>query len=323
MKRNVFFSLLLISCFAVVFSSCNKDSKVEPTTAQQTFVIGEETFNIKAATAISYDDDDDEVIVLTTKDLTDYNNNAVCIIFDDGIVPGSYELSSSKAQDNITIYALEEVSLAELPVLIEDGTIYNGKLYKCSSGTLVITQHGSTYSVILVNCSAIYSGSSSKYNVAVNYEGTFDNITMSDNNEFTISNKKYQIGMASILDLSSLMPDSLSQYSQYVINCMAFFSSNYKQVFLIAGEGEMADGTYSLSSLGKFPTAFIITDFDLTGQTWDTGYMGINGTFTLSTNNDKTRSITIKDALFMNVEHPTSIISGSLNYKGLMFGIQF
>lgn len=85
----------------------------------------------------------------------------------------------------------------------------------------------------------------------------------------------------------------------------------------------MADGTYSLSSLGKFPTAFIITDFDLTGQTWDTGYMGINGTFTLSTNSDKTRSITIKDALFMNVEHPTSIISGSLNYKGLMFGIQF
>lgn len=85
----------------------------------------------------------------------------------------------------------------------------------------------------------------------------------------------------------------------------------------------MADGTYSLSSLGKFPTAFIITDFDLTGQTWDTGYMGISGTFTLSTNSDKTRSITIKDALFMNVEHPTSIISGSLNYKGLMYGIQF
>ena len=112
---------------------------------------------------------------------------------------------------------------------------------------------------------------------------------------------------------------------------MLFMSANHKRSFIVSFVGnETVDGEYQLGYLFTpylpiLPCVHVATDFDFWTLTPQTGYVAKSGTLKIVTNEDGTKTVTMRNLKLKNVEHDNEfffpILDAELTYHGMMYEI--
>lgn len=322
--KKVFLCMMLLCGIAMISTSCNKDPQpVNPETDNGSMVVGNKTIAITTADAVNYGQKN--AIVLASKDMTAADNEGVAVIFNGDIAPGTYKLDDSKAETP-RVVGLKEFNMGELQFVIDADSIYFGDVYFWISGELSITEDNGTYTVILSQCAAT-NANNTNINLSVNFNGTLKPFVISTDNKFVIDGFESPIGLAGITTIGGM--NSIGQYQG--VQSMLFMSADHKRSFIVSFVGnETLDGEYELGYfitpyLPTLPCVHVATDFDFWTLTPQTGYVAKSGTMKVESNDDGTKTVTMKNLKLKNVEHDNEfffpILDAELNYHGMMFEI--
>jgi len=315
--------MMLLCGIAMMSTSCKKEPTVNPEVENGTMTVGNETLNINTADAVNYNQRN--AVVLASKAMTAADNEGIAVIFDGNIVPGTYQMSDTKA-GNPRVVGLKNFNMGELQFVIEGSSIYYGEVYLWTSGELSITENNGSYTVILTQCIAS-NANNATISLSANYNGTLQPFTIYDDNKFVIDGYESPIGLAGITSIGGM--NSIGQYQG--IHSMLFMSANHKRSIIVSFVGdETVDGEYQLGYfitpyLPTLPCVHVAFDSDFWTLTPQTGYVAKSGTLTIVTNEDGTKTVTMRDLKLKNVEHDSEfffpILDAELTYHGLMYEI--
>ena len=325
MKRS-FLSLVLFCGLALFSTSCNKDNNdnngnvtpVTPEVQNGSMSIGTQSHNIVTADAVTYGQQN--AIVVTSKAMSADDNDGIAIVFNGDITPGNYS-ATSKAT-TVKVVGLHEFNMSELPFIMSSDTIYFGDAYYWISGELsVIENADGTYSVVLSQCVGA-NANGHETNLALNFSGTLTPYVFDANNKFVFKGRESAIGLATLTSVTGFDAG---------VRSMMFMSADRQRFFIVSFLGDApVDGEYNLGYLGtpylpKFPCVHVALDADFWTFQPQTGYIAQSGTLRIATNDDGTKTITVENGRFKNVEHDNEffwpIQDGSLYYHGNMFEV--
>ena len=318
--KKVFLCLMLLCGIAMISTSCKKDpTPVNPETASGSMTVGNKTIDITTAEAVNYGQKN--AIVLASKPMTEAENEGVAVIFNGAITPGTYKLGDAKA-DTPRVVGLKDFNMGEIHFVIESDTIFFGDAYFWINGELSIIENNGTYTVVLSQCTATNANNTS-INLAVNFNGTLTPYVVNTDNKFVIDGFESAIGLAGIGSVTGL------GILGNGVKSMLFMSANHKRSFIISFVGtDTVDGEYDLGYLftpyaPTLPCVHVALDADFWTLTPQTGYVAQSGKLTIVTNEDGTKTVTLKDVKLKNVEHDFwPILDAELNYQGMMFEIK-
>ena len=313
---------MLFCGLVMISTSCNKDPKpVTAETENGSMMVGNETINITAADAVNYGQRN--AIVLASKPMTAAENEGVAVIFDGNITPGTYQLDNSKTGTPLVV-GLRDFNMGEIQFVIDADTVFFGDVYFWINGELSITENNGIYNVILSQCSAT-NATNVNINLSVNFNGTLTPYVISTDNKFVINGFESPIGLAGVTTLNGMSTLGVN------VQSMLFMSADHKRSFVVSYIGdETVDGEYELGYfitpyLPTLPCVHVATEFDFWTLTPQTGYVAKSGTLKIVTNEDGTKTVTMKDLKLKNVEHDNEfffpILDAELSYQGLMFEI--
>lgn len=321
--KEVLLSMMLLCGIAMMSTSCKKEPTVNPEVENGTMTVGNETVNITTANAVNYDHN--KAIVLASKAMTAADNEGIAVIFDGDIVPGTYQMSDTKA-GNPRVVGLRDFNMGELQFVIEGDSIYFGDVYYWISGELSITQNNGSYTVILTQCTAS-NANNANISLSANFNGALQPFTIHEDNKFVIDGYESPIGLAGITSIGGM--NSIGEYQG--IHSMLFMSANHKRSFIVSFVGdETVDGEYQLGYfitpyLPTLPCVHVAFDSDFWTLTPQTGYVAKSGTLKIVTNEDGTKTVTMTNLKLKNVEHDSEfffpILDAELTYHGLMYEI--
>ena len=314
--------MMLFCGLVMISTSCNKDPKpVTAETENGSMMVGNETINITAADAVNYGQRN--AIVLASKPMTAAENEGVAVIFDGNITPGTYQLDNSKTGTPLVV-GLRDFNMGEIQFVIDADTVFFGDVYFWINGELSITENNGIYNVILSQCSAT-NATNVNINLSVNFNGTLTPYVISTDNKFVINGFESPIGLAGVTTLNGMSTLGVN------VQSMLFMSADHKRSFVVSYIGdETVDGEYELGYfitpyLPTLPCVHVATEFDFWTLTPQTGYVAKSGTLKIVTNEDGTKTVTMKDLKLKNVEHDNEfffpILDAELSYQGLMFEI--
>ena len=325
MKRS-FLSLVLFCGLALFSTSCNKDNNdnngnvtpVTPEVQNGSMSIGTQSHNIVTADAVTYGQQN--AIVVASKAMSEDDNDGIAIVFNGDITPGNYS-ATSKAT-TVKVVGLHEFNMSELPFIMSSDTIYFGDAYYWISGELSVIQNADgTYSVVLSQCVGA-NANGHETNLALNFSGTLTPYVFDANNKFVFKGRESAIGLATLTSLTGFDAG---------VRSMMFMSADRQRFFIVSFLGDApVDGEYNLGYLGtpylpKFPCVHVALDADFWTFQPQTGYIAQSGTLRIATNDDGTKTITVENGRFKNVEHDNEffwpIQDGSLYYHGNMFEV--
>lgn len=321
--KKVFLYMMLLCGIAMISTSCERDPIVNPEVEKGTMTIGNETVNINTAKAVNYGQKN--AVVLASKAMTAAGNDGIAVIFDGNIVPGTYQMSDNKA-GNPRVVGLRNYNMGELQFVFEADSIFFGDVYYWISGELTITENNGSYTIILSHCTA---SNANNVNIilSVNFNGVLQPFTIDDDNKFVIAGFESHIGLAGITSIGGM--NSIGEYEG--VHSMLFMSADHKRSFIVSFVGnETVDGEYQLGYLFTpylpiLPCVHVATDFDFWTLTPQTGYVAKSGTLKIVTNEDGTKTVTMRDLKLKNVEHDNEfffpILDAELTYHGLMYEI--
>ena len=321
--KKVFLCLMLLCGIAMISTSCKKDpTPINPETASGSMTVGNKTIDITTAEAVNYGQKN--AIVLASKPMTEAENEGVAVIFNGAITPGTYKLGDAKA-DTPRVVGLKDFNMGEIHFVIESDTIFFGDAYFWINGELSIIENNGTYTVVLSQCTATNANNTS-INLAVNFNGTLTPYVVNADNKFVIDGFESAIGLAGVASLDGLSSLGLD------VKSMLFMSADRKRFFIVSYlGGQVVDGEYNLGYIGTpFVPAFPCVHVALDGDFWhfqpQTGYIAKSGKLTVATNEDGTKTVTMKDLKLKNVEHDSEfffpILDAELNYQGMMFEVK-
>ncbi len=321
--KKVFLCMMLLCGIAMISTSCKKDPVVNPETENGKMIVGSSTLNITAADAVNYGQKN--AIVLASKAMTSADNEGVAVIFDGAITPGNYNLEDSKG-GTPRVVGLKDFNMGEIHFVIDADSVFFGDVYFWINGELSITENNGTYTVILSQCSAT-NANNANINLSVNFNGTLTPYVVNTDNKFVIDGYESPIGLAGITSIGGL--NSIGQYQG--VHSMLFMSANHKRSFIVSFVGdETVDGEYQLGYfitpyLPTLPCVHVALDSDFWTMQPQTGYVAKEGTLTIVTNPDGTKTVTMRNLKLKNVEHDNEfffpILDAELTYHGMMFEI--
>ena len=322
--KKLFLSVMLFCGLAIMGTSCNdkpddpnNPSNVTPETTSGSIVLGEKVHDITTSNAVT--SGQKQAIVLASKAMTEADNQGIAVIFDGDITPGTYKLGENKA-GMPQVVGLKEFNMGELPFIISGAdSLYFGDIYFWVSGELSVVENNGTYTVILSQCAATNEGGTDIH-LAVNFNGTLVPYVFDANNKFFFNGRESAISLATLASLTGF---------DLGVRSMMFMSADRQRFFIVSFLGdEPVDGEYQLGYLGTpylpiFPCVHVALDADFWTFQPQTGYIAQSGTMKIATNPDGTKTITIENGRFKNVEHDNEfffpVVDGSLYYHGLMF----
>lgn len=321
--KKVFLCMMLLCGIAMISTSCKKDPVVNPETENGKMIVGSSTLNITTADAVNYGQKN--AIVLASKAMTSADNEGVAVIFDGAITPGNYKLGDSKGGAP-RVVGLKDFNMGEIHFVIDADSVFFGDVYFWINGELSITESNGTYTVILSQCSAT-NANNANINLSVNFNGTLTPYVVNTDNKFVIDGYESPIGLAGITSIGGL--NSIGQYQG--VHSMLFMSANHKRSFIVSFVGdETVDGEYQLGYfitpyLPTLPCVHVALDSDFWTMQPQTGYVAKEGTLTIVTNPDGTKTVTMRNLKLKNVEHDNEfffpILDAELTYHGMMFEI--
>lgn len=321
--KKVFLCMMLLCGIAMISTSCKKDPVVNPETENGKMIVGSSTLNITTADAVNYGQKN--AIVLASKAMTSADNEGVAVIFDGAITPGNYNLEDSKG-GTPRVVGLKDFNMGEIQFVIDADSVFFGDVYFWINGELSITESNGTYTIILSQCSAT-NANNANINLSVNFNGTLTPYVVNTDNKFVIDGYESPIGLAGITSIGGL--NSIGQYQG--VHSMLFMSANHKRSFIVSFVGdETVDGEYQLGYfitpyLPTLPCVHVALDSDFWTMQPQTGYVAKEGTLTIVTNPDGTKTVTMRNLKLKNVEHDNEfffpILDAELTYHGMMFEI--
>lgn len=316
--------MMLLCGIAMISTSCNKDPQpVNPETEMGSMMVGNNTINITTADAVNYGQKN--AIVLASKAMTAADNEGIAVIFNGDITPGTYKLDDAKASTP-RVVGLKDFNMGEIQFVIDADTVFFGDVYFWINGELSITENNGTYTVILSQCTAS-NVSNTDINLSINFNGTLTPYVISTDNKFVIDGFESPIGLAGVTTIGGM--NSIGDYQGIV--SMLFMSADHKRSFIVSYvgngtlEGEHQLGYFITPYLPTLPCVHVALDSDFWTLTPQTGYVAKSGTLKVVTNDDGTKTVTMKDLKLKNVEHDNEfffpILDAELNYHGMMFEI--
>lgn len=322
--RKVLFSLMLLCGLTLISTSCNKsNNNVTPETESGTMSVGSQNHQIATANAVTYGQKN--AIVVASKAMTAADNEGIAVVFNGDIVPGKYVVGSKDPAPRVV--GLHEFNMGELPFIMGADTLYYGDAYFWISGELSVTENADgTYTVVLSQCVGA-NANGSEMHFALNFNGTLPPYVIDTDNKFKIGNVESPIGLAGITSIGGL--SSIGTY--HGVRSMLFMSADHKRSFIVSFVGnETVDGEYPLGYiitpyLPTLPCVHVALNSDFWTMQPQTGYVAKSGTLRIVTNDDGTKTVTIENGKFKNVEHDSElffpILDGSLQYHGYMYEI--
>ena len=321
--KKVLICTMLLCGIAIISTSCEKEPTVNPEVENGTMAVGNETVNITTANAVNFNQKN--AIVLASKAMTAADNKGIAVIFDGNIVPGTYQMSDSKA-GNPRVVGLRNFNLGELQFVFDADSIFFGDVYYWTSGELSITENKGIYTVILSQCTAS-NANHANISLSVNFNDVLQPFIIHKDNKFVIDGFASPIGLAGITSIGGM--NSIGEYAG--VHSMLFMSANHKRSFIVSFVGnETVDGEYQLGYLFTpylpiLPCVHVATDFDFWTLTPQTGYVAKSGTLKIVTNEDGTKTVTMRNLKLKNVEHDNEfffpILDAELTYHGMMYEI--
>ncbi|MBO7498290.1 MAG: hypothetical protein J6T64_03765 [Bacteroidaceae bacterium] len=285
--------------------------------------VGNKTVNITTANAVNYDQKN--AIVLTSKAMTAADNEGIAIIFDGKIVPGTYQMSDSQA-GNPHVVGLKNFSMGELQFVFDADSNFFGDVYYWINGELSITENHGSYTVVLSKCTAS-NVNHANISLSVNFNDVLQPFIIQKDNMFVIDGFVSPIGLAGITSIGGM--NSIGEYAG--VHSMLLMSADHKRSFIVSFVGnETVDGEYQLGYLFTpylpiLPCVHVATDFDFWTLTPQTGYVAKSGTLKIVTNEDGTKTVTMRNLKLKNVEHDNEfffpILDAELTYHGMMYEI--
>jgi hypothetical protein len=325
--RKVFLSLMLLCGLAMISTSCkdnnSNNNNVTPEVQAGAMTVGNNTDNIVTAKTIKYGQKN--AIVLASKEMTAADNEGIAIIFNGNIVPGTYTMGNNTKDPVPTVVGFHEFNLGELPFIMGADTLFYGDTYYWMNGLLSVTENNGTYTVVLSQSMGT-NANGQNVNLALNFNGTLPPYTFDANNKFKIGDRESHIGLAGVTTISGMgiLGDG--------VKSMLFMSADRKRFFIVSYlGGQVVDGEYDLGYIGTpylpaFPCVHVALDGDFWHFQPQTGYIAQSGKLTVTTNEDGTKTVTMKDLKLKNVEHDNGfffpILDAELNYQGMMFEIK-
>ena len=321
--KNVFLCVMLLCGIAIISTSCEKEPTVNPEVENGTMAVGNKTVNITTANAVNYDQKN--AIVLTSKAMTAADNEGIAIIFDGKIVPGTYQMSDSQA-GNPHVVGLKNFSMGELQFVFDADSNFFGDVYYWINGELSITENHGSYTVVLSKCTAS-NVNHANISLSVNFNDVLQPFIIQKDNMFVIDGFVSPIGLAGITSIGGM--NSIGEYAG--VHSMLLMSADHKRSFIVSFVGnETVDGEYQLGYLFTpylpiLPCVHVATDFDFWTLTPQTGYVAKSGTLKIVTNEDGTKTVTMRNLKLKNVEHDNEfffpILDAELTYHGMMYEI--
>ena len=321
--KNVFLCVMLLCGIAIISTSCEKEPTVNPEVENGTMTVGNKTVNITTANAVNYDQKN--AIVLTSKAMTAADNEGIAVIFDGKIVPGTYQMSDSQA-GNPRVVGLKNFSMGELQFVFDADSNFFGDVYYWISGELSITENHGSYTVVLSKCTAS-NVNHANISLSVNFNDVLQPFIIHKDNMFVIDGFVSPIGLAGITSIGGM--NSIGEYAG--VHSMLLMSADHKRSFIVSFVGnETVDGEYQLGYLFTpylpiLPCVHVATDFDFWTLTPQTGYVAKSGTLKIVTNEDGTKTVTMRNLKLKNVEHDNEfffpILDAELTYHGMMYEI--
>lgn len=321
--KNVFLCVILLCGIAIISTSCEKEPTVNPEVENGTMTVGNKTVNITTANAVNYDQKN--AIVLTSKAMTAADNEGIAVIFDGKIVPGTYQMSDSQA-GNPRVVGLKNFSMGELQFVFDADSNFFGDVYYWISGELSITENHGSYTVVLSKCTAS-NVNHANISLSVNFNDVLQPFIIHKDNMFVIDGFVSPIGLAGITSIGGM--NSIGEYAG--VHSMLLMSADHKRSFIVSFVGnETVDGEYQLGYLFTpylpiLPCVHVATDFDFWTLTPQTGYVAKSGTLKIVTNEDGTKTVTMRNLKLKNVEHDNEfffpILDAELTYHGMMYEI--
>ena len=321
--KSVFLWMMLFCTTAMISTSCNPEnnSNVNPETENGTMAMGSKTIKVTTAKTVNYGQKN--AIVLAAEAMTEADNEGIAILFNGNITPGEYTLGATKdAQPQVI--ALKDFNMGELPFVINAETLYYGDVYYWVSGALSITEHNGTYTIVLSGCTAT-NNANTNLTLAVNFSGILDPYVIDTENKFTIGNITSPIGLAGVTTLNGMSTLGLN------IQSMLFMSADHKRSFIISYLGDATlDGEHQLGYLftpylPTLPCVHVALDSDFWTMQPQTGYVAKSGTLKVVTNEDGTKTVTMRNLKLKNVEHESEfffpILDAELQDHGYMYEI--
>ena len=321
--KKIIFGMMLLCGIAMISTSCEKEPIVDPEVENGKMTVGNATVDITTANAVNYGQT--RAVVLASKAMTAADNEAIVVIFDGDIVPGTYQMSNTSA-GNPRVIGLRNFTMAELQVVIAGDNTYYGDVFFWTSGELSIIANNGGYTVLLSQCTAT-SVNNTSIGLSVNFSGVLQPFTIYSDNKFVINGLVSPIGYAGITSIGGM--NSIGEYQG--VHSMLFMSANHKRSFIVSFVGnETVDGEYQLGYLFTpylpiLPCVHVATDFDFWTLTPQTGYVAKSGTLKIVTNEDGTKTVTMRNLKLKNVEHDSEfffpILDAELTYHGMMYEI--
>ncbi|MBR4338778.1 MAG: hypothetical protein IKP91_11190 [Bacteroidaceae bacterium] len=315
--------MILLCGIAIISTSCEKEPTVNPEVENGTMTVGNKTVNITTANAVNYDQKN--AIVLTSKAMTAADNEGIAVIFDGKIVPGTYQMSDSQA-GNPRVVGLKNFSMGELQFVFDADSNFFGDVYYWISGELSITENHGSYTVVLSKCTAS-NVNHANISLSVNFNDVLQPFIIHKDNMFVIDGFVSPIGLAGITSIGGM--NSIGEYAG--VHSMLLMSADHKRSFIVSFVGnETVDGEYQLGYLFTpylpiLPCVHVATDFDFWTLTPQTGYVAKSGTLKIVTNEDGTKTVTMRNLKLKNVEHDNEfffpILDAELTYHGMMYEI--
>lgn len=321
--KKILFGMMLLCGIAMISTSCEKDPIDNPEVENGKMTVGNSTVDITTANAVNYGQT--RAVVLASKAMTAADNEAIVVIFDGDIVPGTYQVSNTNA-GNPRVIGLRNFNMAELQFVIAGDNTYYGDVFFWTSGELSIIANNGGYTVLLSQCTAT-SVNNTSIGLSVNFSGVLQPFTIYSDNKFVINGLVSPIGYAGITSIGGM--NSIGEYQG--VHSMLFMSANHKRSFIVSFVGnETVDGEYQLGYLFTpylpiLPCVHVATDFDFWTLTPQTGYVAKSGTLKIVTNEDGTKTVTMRNLKLKNVEHDSEfffpILDAELTYHGMMYEI--
>ena len=315
--------MMLLCGIAMISTSCKKEPTVNPEVEKGHMTVGSTTLNVTTADAVNYDQRN--AIVFASKAMTAADNEGIAVIFNGDIVPGTYQLSESKAGGPVVV-GLKDFNMGELQFVFDSETLYFGEVYYSISGELSITENNGTFTVILSQCNAT-NAANSNISLSVNFNGTLQPFVIHKDNQFVIDGRRSPIGLAGITSIGGM--NSIGEYQG--VHSMLFMSADHKRSFIVSFVGdETVDGEYELGYfitpyLPTLPCVHVALDSDFWTMQPQTGYVAKEGKLKIVTNPDGTKTVTMRNLKLKNVEHDNEfffpILDAELTYHGMMFEI--
>ena len=321
--KKILLGMMFLCGIAMIITSCENESIVNPEVENGKMTVGNSTVDITTANAVNYGQT--RAVVLASKAMTAADNEAIVVIFDGDIVPGTYQVSNTNA-GNPRVIGLRNFNMAELQFVIEGDNTYYGDVFYWMSGELSIIENNGGYTVLLSQCTAT-SVNNTSISLSVNFRGVLQPFTIYSDNKFVINGFVSPIGYAGITSIGGM--NSIGEYQG--VHSMLFMSANHKRSFIVSFVGnETVDGEYQLGYLFTpylpiLPCVHVATDFDFWTLTPQTGYVAKSGTLKIVTNEDGTKTVTMRNLKLKNVEHDSEfffpILDAELTYHGMMYEI--